>query len=626
MDGNPKQLIAQRIKDATNILVTVNRNPSVDQLAAALALTLMLNKLDKHATAVFSGEVPHAIDFLEPGKTFESSVSSLRDFIIALDKEKADRLRYKVEDGVVRIFITPYRTTITQNDLQFSEGDFNVELIIALGVDVKEDLDRAIETHGRILHDAVVLTINADDDKNTLGEVDWSDKSASSLSEMLMSLSESLKGGLLDEQIANALLTGIVSATNRFSNERTSPKVMTMSAQLMAAGANQQLITAQLQDAGHVSAPATAPVEPPKNKDDTTSLTEGDSAKLVEHPREDKKADGEMIVEHDKPDALTVANKLAQQHEAMQQQFEQALPSPVAAPSVGDLQNDIAAASQAIDTASQDLPPSAREPQKSPYLETPPASESQPDDEAPRSSDWRDKMTSPPSMGGTLNATVSQAEEARIAEARSETNRTILEHGALGQQPEPMTGIDMSYEETPASSYLNGAKAKTLTPLSEPPRTSDFSGMTLSEIEAKERGTEGPFVRPMPDPLSPSVSQPPVVEQPMAPPLNPVDDARAAVDAAFGGTPMSTPTQPGYVPAAVDPMQPPVAADPAQATVGQPLSTPLPPLPDFSTLPPLPPQPGDIPQTPFPGASQTPPQEPQQPSAPNPGQFQIPGQ
>jgi len=85
-------------------------------------LTLLLNKFGKHATAVFSGEVPSTIEFLEPESTLEKTTDSLRDFIIALDKSKADKLRYKVEDEMVRIFITPYRTSITQNDLVFSQG------------------------------------------------------------------------------------------------------------------------------------------------------------------------------------------------------------------------------------------------------------------------------------------------------------------------------------------------------------------------------------------------------------------------------------------------------------------------------------------------------------------------
>ena len=89
-DKNAQQQIIDEIKQVDNILVTVSRNPSVDALSAALGFTLMINKLSKHGTAIFSGDIPPAITFLDPQKTFENTVDSLRDFIIALDKEKAD--------------------------------------------------------------------------------------------------------------------------------------------------------------------------------------------------------------------------------------------------------------------------------------------------------------------------------------------------------------------------------------------------------------------------------------------------------------------------------------------------------------------------------------------------------
>src|SRR5258706_6801946 len=127
-----KQQIAERVKQANRFLVTVNANPSLDQLAACIGLTLMLNKMGKHATAVFSGEVPSTIEFLQPDKTLEKNTDSLRDFIIALDKSKADKLRYKVEDQMVKIFITPYRTSLSDKDLVFSQGDFNVDVVVAL--------------------------------------------------------------------------------------------------------------------------------------------------------------------------------------------------------------------------------------------------------------------------------------------------------------------------------------------------------------------------------------------------------------------------------------------------------------------------------------------------------------
>ncbi|QQS19068.1 hypothetical protein IPL68_03420 [Candidatus Saccharibacteria bacterium] len=244
MDEQQKQLVA-KLKDAQNVLVTVSKNPSVDQLAAAIGLTLALNKLDKHATAVYSGQTPSTIEFLKPEETLESNTDSLRDFIIALDKSKADKLRYKVEDQVVRIFITPYRTSISENDLEFSQGDFNVDVVIALGVKEQTDLDEAISAHGRILHDATVSTVSIDG-QSELGTLNITDTNASSLCELATRLVADLGKDILDAQIATALLTGIVAMTDRFSNDRTTPDTMSLSATLMSAGANQQLIANEL--------------------------------------------------------------------------------------------------------------------------------------------------------------------------------------------------------------------------------------------------------------------------------------------------------------------------------------------------------------------------------------------
>ena len=244
----PKLRLADKIASVSNILVTVSHDPSVDELAAALGLTFLLDKMTKHATAVFSGRIPPAINFLQPEETFESNADSLRDFIISLDKAKADRLRYKVDGDLVKVFITPYKTKITAEDLAFSEGDFNVELVIAVGVDKKEDLDEAIAAHGKILHSATVATINIGLERDVLGTISWQNDQGS-FSEMVAELAEDLGGNgksLIDEQIATALLTGVVAATDQFRNEKTSSNVMKLAADLMAKGANQQLIASEL--------------------------------------------------------------------------------------------------------------------------------------------------------------------------------------------------------------------------------------------------------------------------------------------------------------------------------------------------------------------------------------------
>ena len=403
--SNPKSALIDAIKKSTNILVTVAHDPSVDALSAALGFSLMLNKLDKHSTAVFSGAMPPAITFLEPEKNFDSTVDSLRDFIIAIDKEKADRLRYKVEGDVVRIYITPYRTNITEKDLIYSQGDFNVDLIIALGVEKQSDLDQAITAHGRILHDATVATVNTASVQSSLGSMDWSDEKASSLCEMLMSLSEALGSNVLDEQIATALLTGIVAATDRFSNSHTTPRVMTMSAQLMAAGANQQLIAEKLGESGQS--------EPFHPDNEPKSSVEPVSYDSVEQPVASVADDGSMQIDHgdgvDMPPVVQASSKSIATEPDTDARLEAALGH-----------------TQPLEHLQQELAHAADE-QRALH-------------ESPPSTDWRDHVHEPPGytganedeplMGGTLNATTSEAEEAKRLEERSNRNRMILSHDA----------------------------------------------------------------------------------------------------------------------------------------------------------------------------------------------------
>lgn len=385
-----KQQIVEKIKVSTNILVTVSRDPTVDDLSAAIGLTAMLNNMGKHATAIFSGAIPPAITFLEPDKVFEGTADSLRDFIIALDKEKADHLRYKIEGDVVKIFITPYRTTITGEDLEFSQGDFNVELVLALGVANKDHLDNAIAAHGQILHDVTIATLSAGEQISELGSMDWHDDEASSLSEMVTAISDSLKTdkSLLDKQISTALLTGIVFATDRFSNTRTTSKVMTMAAQLMAGGADQQLIAAKLNEEHEIS--------PSTTVNSIKNMSESDGA--VDMPIEMEKIPETIAAPVPDPGMLRVSHE---------EEDEEVIPPTSTLPP----EEEIRAAAEA---------PMAEQ------VSTLPSEEAQ-----------------EPSLGGTLNATTDQAAEDNRRAQEDDKNKTILSHSYLvGSEPDVGSAIN----------------------------------------------------------------------------------------------------------------------------------------------------------------------------------------
>ena len=582
-----KQQIIQSIKDVTNILVTVSADPSVDELSAALGLTIFLNKLGKHATAVFSGKVPPAISFLEPDETFEATADSLRDFIIALDKEKADHLRYKVVDDAVKIFITPYRATITEADLEFSQGDYNIELVLALNVESQDHLDKALTAHGKILHDAVVSTVTAGMVRSSLGTVDWHDDKASGVSEMLVDLIDELRTPkvTMDEQIATALLTGVVAATERFSNNLTSSRVMTLAAELMAVGANQQLIATKLAEGQAIKAEEHSELEQSKQAadaaDDEMHDNDGqDGANFkVERgkrskPAESKRDDGALSISHERRGSL---DDVAKQTRAEEQD---------AAARAATAQLERLRAASA--TSGRSTAPSTSQPISASVSAEP--------------------ETAAPLLGGTLNATTERAAEDKRRDLDTDQNKTILHHGTYVGESRPALG------ESP----LNAAMGKS----DEPPSVDPFATTNKDEavIAALKEETQALAAKQTQSATSPSL---PDSER----------DARAAIAEALAAAP---PLESAASPAPVVSPSPLPTVSSAPATLADIESNVmhgLPPLPDFSDfsgsgLPPLPPAPVGTADGGLPALNTSPsaPSTPAQPRTFNPSQFQIPGQ
>lgn len=242
-DDDIRAEVVSKMGAAKNVLIALSSDPTVDEMATAIGLSLYLDRLGKRATAIYSGTTPNALEFLKPEDTFESTADTLQDFVIALNKDKADHLRYKLDGDFVKIYITPYRARISENDLDYSYGDYNVDLVLALDVANGIDLDSALREHGRIMHDAVIVNITTGN-PGKFGEIEWSDKAASSVAEMISRLLYDYGGdNKPSKDEATAFLTGIVAATNRFSNAKTTPVTMKISSRLMESGANQQLVS-----------------------------------------------------------------------------------------------------------------------------------------------------------------------------------------------------------------------------------------------------------------------------------------------------------------------------------------------------------------------------------------------
>ena len=237
--------VADKIQHATNILIALSKDPNVAEISAAIALAFVLDQQKKHVTAIYSGQTPNALEFLRPEETFQKDISGLQDFIIALNKSKADHLIYQVEGDYVKILITPYKGQIKKEDLEYSYSDYNVDLVIVFNVNSGSEIDSALSEYGRIMHDAMAINITSSV-PGRFADLEWSDPSKSSVCEMVYDLLSELEIDNTPQEVATALLTGILSATERFSNNRTKPTTMAVASKLMEAGADQQLISSNI--------------------------------------------------------------------------------------------------------------------------------------------------------------------------------------------------------------------------------------------------------------------------------------------------------------------------------------------------------------------------------------------
>lgn len=535
MDTQKAQIV-ERLKQANNILVTVSANPTVDQLSAAIGTTVLLNKLGKHATAVFSGEVPSVLEFLEPAKTIETNTNSLRDFIISLDKNKADKLRYKVEDDHVRIFITPYRTSISDKDLVFSQGDFNVEVVLALGILKQQDLDQAIAAHGRILHDATVIDVSMAQ-VTGLGTMNLINPKASSLCEMMVDIGTELKPDVLDMQMATAFLTGIVAQTNRFSNDKTTAQTMEASSKLLAAGANQQLVADKLQ-------PPKPATPPPAPKSQTAApATPAEPATLPKPEPNQVASDGSLQIDHGPP-LVDLNDYEISEDEPEEEGLEQ-------------IHIDDQGQLKAVDPKQQVAVPPTDNPDPGGRKVLEPLSSTQDTAEAPSSSTGLE----PPTTGGTLTASGTDQPEQPVNPLADSAPGSVATQPLLSHDAQSNAGAQQDQAgPTPAE------------PVQQVPNT-------LADIE---RSVDSPHTQEDATPAAMNTAGAPPVG------VAPVDEARDAVQNVTG-SPSEQPLPPIEALGAQYMDLPGTGGDPAQAAV-QPNPVPVE-MPPAATVAPVAEQP-----------------------------------
>lgn len=246
MELSPKQQVVDILKRSERVLFLTHANPDGDALGSQLAFSLALKKLNKEAVAVSSGEIAANYAFLSEIKNLVKEFKDTKDFVISLDvsKVQAEKVLYKMNGDKLNIIVSPKEGEFKPEMLSSASAGHRFDLIVVLDCPDLERLGSIYESNAELFFDVPVVNIDHHPGNDMFGAINLVDITATSTAEILVSVIESLSGDpkFVSDEIATSLLTGIITDTNSFQNSNTTPKSLTVAAQLVAGGAKQQEI------------------------------------------------------------------------------------------------------------------------------------------------------------------------------------------------------------------------------------------------------------------------------------------------------------------------------------------------------------------------------------------------
>ena len=245
---NIEQQIINVISTSQSILIMPSSPPDGDSLGSAIALYLILRKLNKQVTVVCADPIPDVFQFLPMVSTITNEFVPTPDFIVTLNCENAElaTIQSKVEQSKINIIFTAKAGRFSSENVSFSHGPNKYDLIITVDTAAPQQLGKFYQDNVQLFSELPVINIDHHPSNEQFGRINYVDVMSSSTTELVLGLieayEESQSKELIDEDIATLLLAGIITDTGSFQHSNTSPRSFANSAKLIKRGAKQQEI------------------------------------------------------------------------------------------------------------------------------------------------------------------------------------------------------------------------------------------------------------------------------------------------------------------------------------------------------------------------------------------------
>lgn len=206
---------------AQNILVAMPNEPNFDQVAAALATFLSLQKAGKQVFVVSSGEMIVEFSHLVGVDKITDKLAG-QDLVLTLDVpiENIEKVSSVEEKGKLSLVLQakPGSPAITKEKVLFSSASATADLILNFGVGKLQDLGKIYEENRSLFSQKPIVNIDNQPQNVAYGQVNIIGNTSLCQTTTLMIQSLNLP---IDPDISSNLLLGMEKATRNFQDLTT---------------------------------------------------------------------------------------------------------------------------------------------------------------------------------------------------------------------------------------------------------------------------------------------------------------------------------------------------------------------------------------------------------------------
>ena len=260
MSSNELNQFQQSVERARSILVILPSRPTTDQLAAALALYLVLPEMGKNVNVACTSKPSNASNLIGSDKIV-SSIGNSSNFIVSLDYEEGsiEKVSYNIEGDKFNLVIEPRPGfNFSKDKVHFNNGVGQADLLIMIGVSNPEDTGEMFAQLEQKKKKTDVINIDTNNRNMRYGRTNLVYDNMGSVSELVTQILSEMQL-LTNTDAASNLLTGIGEATNQFTSPSTSSDSFESAALLMRVGAKKLSVA----PAAHAPTEYRPPVQQP---------------------------------------------------------------------------------------------------------------------------------------------------------------------------------------------------------------------------------------------------------------------------------------------------------------------------------------------------------------------------